>query len=151
MSYRKPYLLGAALIVLGAAVLRIFFATRTPPAPATPERSRAVVCSGPTSDGRYLVEWRSEPSPVPLNRDFTLLVRVQPRSETEVLGVDLVADARMPEHDHGMLQTPQVTRLPSGEFLVEGMRFHMPGRWVIRLEVRGRHQSAQETSIHVAP
>ena len=36
----------------------------------------------------------------------------------------------MPDHDHGLPTQPQVTsRLENGDYLLEGVRFHMPGKW----------------------
>lgn len=51
----------------------------------------------------------------------------------------------MPEHDHGMPTVPQITQqLANGDYLLEGVRFHMPGLWllVIDLTIDGNEQSA---------
>lgn len=38
----------------------------------------------------------------------------------------------MPEHNHGMPTQPQITQqLAAGRYLLEGVRFHMPGLWRI--------------------
>ena len=38
----------------------------------------------------------------------------------------------MPEHNHGMPTQPQITQqLANGRYLLEGVRFHMPGLWRI--------------------
>jgi hypothetical protein len=42
-------------------------------------------------------------------------------------------DGGMPAHGHGFVTTPHVTRdLGGGEFLVEGVKFHMSGAWKLR-------------------
>src|SRR5437762_9673230 len=45
----------------------------------------------------------------------------------------LQVDAQMPEHRHGMNYRPEVKRLASfpnaRHWRVEGLMFHMPGRW----------------------
>ena len=43
----------------------------------------------------------------------------------------------MPEHDHGLATNPRMTaeRAP-GEYLIEGMKFHMNGHWEIVLSIR---------------
>lgn len=48
--------------------------------------------------------------------------------------VDLRAD--MPAHGHGLLAQPRIVpgRAP-GRYRVEGLRFHMPGYWEIRIQV----------------
>jgi hypothetical protein len=50
------------------------------------------------------------------------------------------ADATMPEHRHGMNYRPLVTPLGAGRFRVEGMMFHMAGRWELVFEVRSGKQ-----------
>ena len=46
------------------------------------------------------------------------------------------ADATMPEHKHGMNYRPVITPLGGGRFRVEGMMFHMAGRWELAFEVQ---------------
>lgn len=42
----------------------------------------------------------------------------------------------MPDHDHGLPTSPVVTReITPGRYLLEGMRFHMPGRWLLTFDV----------------
>ena len=46
-------------------------------------------------------------------------------------------DGGMPQHDHGLPTAPEVTReLGRGDYLVEGLRFHMNGYWEIVVEIR---------------
>lgn len=52
----------------------------------------------------------------------------------------------MPDHDHGLPTSPQVTgQLGDGRYLLQGMRFHMPGRWLLRidLEIDGKSESVE--------
>lgn len=48
----------------------------------------------------------------------------------------LKADATMPEHRHGMNYRPAITPLGGGRFRIEGMMFHMAGRWELAFEVQ---------------
>ncbi len=42
----------------------------------------------------------------------------------------------MPEHDHGLPTRPRVTReLGAGDYLVEGMKFHMHGAWQVTFAI----------------
>ncbi|WP_413719319.1 hypothetical protein [Silicimonas sp. MF1-12-2] len=43
-------------------------------------------------------------------------------------------DVSMPAHQHGMNYSPKISELGEGRFLVEGMFFHMPGVWQIRVD-----------------
>ena len=43
----------------------------------------------------------------------------------------------MPEHDHGLPTQPQLTsRLDNGDYVLEGVRFHMQGLWQIQIELQ---------------
>ena len=47
-----------------------------------------------------------------------------------VSGATLDIVGGMPEHNHGMPTQPQITEeLAPGRYLLEGVRFHMPGLW----------------------
>jgi hypothetical protein len=41
----------------------------------------------------------------------------------------------MPEHRHGMNYRPTVTAVAPGRYRVEGLLFHMPGRWDLLFDV----------------
>jgi hypothetical protein len=91
--------------------------------------------SGASNAGTYRVTWQSEPAPVPLNATFALEVEVADAAGGDVSALELVADAAMPDHGHGMKTQPRVTRLGPGRFRVEGMQFHMPGYWELYFDL----------------
>ena len=81
--------------------------------------------------------------------------------------VALSVEAAMPEHGHGLVQLPRVKavgapiareRLPdhslvhgavgNGRFQVDGMRFHMPGRWEIYFDI-GRGAGTERAQIEL--
>jgi len=92
-----------------------------PPPPEAGER----LDSGPVQ-----LAWRAEPGPIAVSRPFTLLVTVCP-AEARLLRVD----ATMPEHRHGMNYRPSVQALGPGLWRVDGLLWHMSGRWELRLDV----------------
>lgn len=47
-------------------------------------------------------------------------------------------DARMPEHNHGMVTKPVIKKVSSSEFAVDGVKLHMPGKWVLEFKVSGK-------------
>lgn len=49
---------------------------------------------------------------------------------------DVTFDARMPSHNHGMLTKPVVRAVDAKSFVVEGVKFHMPGAWEMRVTAR---------------
>jgi hypothetical protein len=54
-------------------------------------------------------------------------------------------DGGMPQHNHGMPTQPQVTPLGSGDYRVEGMKFQMPGHWVVTVAVDAEGQQDTAT------
>ncbi|MBM3987393.1 MAG: hypothetical protein FJ294_05495 [Planctomycetes bacterium] len=86
--------------------------------------------------GTYLLELEPPVAAMPDNESFRFEVRVaDARTRQSAADVMLAVDAAMPEHGHGMNRVPRVTRLGDGHFLVEGMYFHMTGRWELYLDV----------------
>ena len=100
-----------------------------------------------TSQGHYVIIYSTQPAPIPLNQPFTMHVQVLDSSRAPVGNdVELQVDGRMPHHRHGMNTQPQVTRQSQGVFRVEGMLFHMPGRWELYFDISsgGRTERAQD-------
>jgi hypothetical protein len=71
--------------------------------------------------------------PVPVGQHFHIdfvVCDVTPRS-----GADVVVDADMPAHRHGMNYRTRVEALPDGVFRAHGLMFHMPGTWRVIFDV----------------
>jgi hypothetical protein len=69
-------------------------------------------------------------------------VGIEPLEGSSQIPTAILFDGGMPSHGHGFVTRPRVTRnLGNGEFLVEGVKFHMPGEWVFRVTVTGRELS----------
>jgi hypothetical protein len=80
--------------------------------------------------------WKLEGAPITVGRHFALEVQVCPTD-----AVLARVDAVMPEHRHGMNYRPSVKPLGEGRWRVEGLLFHMPGRWELRLDVQDAGQT----------
>jgi hypothetical protein len=93
--------------------------------------------AGTSADGTWRVRWRTEPSPIPINEPFRLIVEVagarDPDAALDELTLEL--DAGMPAHGHGLQRVPRVTRAAAGRFTADGLLFHMPGAWELYLDV----------------
>lgn len=99
--------------------------------------------SSVSSRGGYFSATYTLESPCPpMNAIHSWDVALIDREGNPLDGAEVTIDADMPEHLHGMMTKPQVLRATSpGTFRVDGMKFHMPGWWVITLDVskgRGR-------------
>jgi hypothetical protein len=94
----------------------------------------AAACPLPTSalqQGEVQATWRVDGGPITVGRHFVLDVQLCPT--TAVLQR---VDAVMPEHRHGMNYRPSLKPLGNGHWRVEGLLFHMPGAWQLRLDVQ---------------
>ena len=88
--------------------------------------------------GKYSVTYKSEIDPVVINRihNWTLVV-TDSRGEP-VEGATVSVDGGMPAHDHGLPTAPRITgETAPGHYLLEGLRFHMAGKWeiIVRIEI----------------
>ena len=72
---------------------------------------------------------------IPMAKHFALEVQLCSKDIASNARLRKV-DASMPEHRHGMNYRPVITALGSGRFRVDGMMFHMAGRWQLAFEVQ---------------
>lgn len=73
---------------------------------------------------------------VPLNTIHTWKLRVERTDGSAVTGAEVLTDGTMPEHGHGLPTKPRMTQeLGSGVYLIEGMKFNMPGWWTVTFTV----------------
>ena len=80
--------------------------------------------------------WKVAGAPIAVGGLFAIEVQLCPAG-----AVLERADATMPEHRHGMNYRPSVKSLGDGRWRVEGLMFHMPGRWELQLDVRAAGRS----------
>lgn len=82
------------------------------------------------------------PVPIHLNQYQTWGVYVEDAAGLVVDNARVELSADMPAHGHGLLASPQVSAGSApGRYRVEGLRFHMPGHWEIKVQVSraGKH------------
>jgi hypothetical protein len=77
------------------------------------------------------------PATVPLQRIHDWQVKVATPDGSPVTQALVYVNGGMPEHGHGLPTRPAVTReLSPGTYLIEGMKFSMPGWWEILIAVQ---------------
>ena len=92
--------------------------------------------SGVTDKG-LKIEIYSELSPLSINQIHSWHLRVLDRNNEILELEELNIFGGMPEHDHGLPTQPKVTtRLDNGDYLLEGVRFHMQGHWQLQVELQ---------------
>ncbi|HAU23728.1 MAG TPA: Auxin-binding protein [Gammaproteobacteria bacterium] len=78
----------------------------------------------------------SQLNPVVINRIHSWELALTGPDESPVTGAEIFVTGGMPDHDHGLPTLPIVTRETSpGRYLLEGVRFHMPGRWQLTVTI----------------
>ena len=88
--------------------------------------------------GPVQVAWRAEPLKIGTGQPFVLQLQLCPAQ-----AVLARVDATMPEHRHGMNYQPSLKALGGGRWRVEGLLWHMAGRWELRFDLQ--HEGAAYT------
>jgi hypothetical protein len=115
------------------------FLTAALSACATPPANLDVSLEKASASGRYLVSLSPPPSPPAINQMHSWTVSVKDVAGSPVSGARLAVDGGMPQHGHGLPTKPRVTReIEDGTYLVEGMKFSMPGWWNIKFDIQGQ-------------
>jgi hypothetical protein len=91
-----------------------------------------------TAKGTYHVTLVPPAETVAINKMHSWRVKLQTPDGTPVAQATVAIDGGMPQHLHGLPTKPRVTvELAPGTYLIEGMKFSMPGWWEVKLDVRG--------------
>ena len=99
------------------------------------EFSEQTVLSANTPKG-ISIDIFSEITPLDINRIHSWLLRLTDIQGRPVSNAQIELVGGMPEHDHGMPTQPQITaETEVGSYLLEGVRFHMPGNWQLDIKL----------------
>ena len=89
-----------------------------------------------SSNGSFKVSYSSKIMPIPINQIHQWVLHIESSVNEPVSDATLVLTGGMPLHDHGLPTNPVATTyLGEGNYLIEGVRFHMMGDWEITLEI----------------
>ncbi|NTU83210.1 MAG: FixH family protein [Chloroflexales bacterium] len=85
-----------------------------------------------SNGGAYRVSYEPRHGPIAVNQIHAWTIHVETADGQPIEGATIAVDGDMPQHGHGLPTEPQVTQdLGGGDYLVEGLKFHMPGWWVV--------------------
>ena len=88
-----------------------------------------------TGDGKNLAI-TSEVSPVQINRMHSWRLRLTDADGAPLSNASIEVRGGMPDHDHGLPTRPEVAGgAEPGVYLLRGLRFHMPGRWLLEFTI----------------
>lgn len=93
--------------------------------------------------GRIELEYASDPNPPVINRMHDWTLRLRDRDGQPLDECDVAVSGGMPAHDHGLPTQPRVRPaagedsgdMTEGGYRLEGLRFHMPGAWVLQFDI----------------
>jgi hypothetical protein len=121
----------APLIVILGAGAALFGMMMGPP-PADLDLGRTQL----SENGLFTATIEPGIDPIAINQIHTWTIEVEMVDGSALKPDAIKVDGGMPQHGHGMPTAPQVTRdLGDGRFAVEGMKFNMPGWWVVNVHV----------------
>ncbi len=90
-----------------------------------------------TVAGHYEVRFDSQPKPIVINQIQSWVMSVRTGDGLCVKGAEITVVGGMPEHNHGFPTVPLVRPGANDcEYLVEGLRFHMSGRWEMSFNIK---------------
>lgn len=91
-----------------------------------------------SNTGQFWAAWKPAEGPVEMGPSFAIEIRLSTKQAGAPLDLpagQIDIQARMPEHQHGMLQTTEITPISPGHYRVDGMRFHMLGYWQLLVDI----------------
>ncbi len=125
---------GGSAIALAAYFLAFLLFFHLPPASA--QVSGSTIGPWTSRSGDLQISYSSNLEPLTINQIHNWILYIATNEGTPVADAGLTIQGGMPEHDHGLPTRPRVTRyLGDGKYLLEGMRFHMPGAWEIQVTI----------------
>jgi hypothetical protein len=97
-----------------------------------------------TRSGYYRVSYTSRLEPLTINRIHDWVFHVENADGESIEGATVSVTGGMPQHNHGLPTLPRMTEsLGNGDYVLEGMRFHMNGYWelTVTVEAGGRRDT----------
>jgi hypothetical protein len=89
-----------------------------------------------SEQGLYRIGYQSVLDPITINQLHSWTLHVETPDGQPVTDATIQVDGDMPQHGHGLPTRPQVTQnLGNGDYLVEGLKFHMHGWWIVEFDI----------------
>ncbi|MGC2062045.1 MAG: FixH family protein [Thermodesulfovibrionales bacterium] len=105
------------------------------PAPADVDTSTVLASAKKV----FRVSYVSESVPIPIGRIIGWKLRVETADGRPVKDAGITVKGDMPEHGHGLPTQPEVAKgIADGDYIVQGLKFSMPGWWVITFKVKAQ-------------
>jgi YtkA-like len=85
----------------------------------------------------FRVSYASNVKPIPVGRIISWKLGVETADGHPVKNAEVTVSGGMPEHGHGLPTMPQVSEgAAPGDYVVQGLKFSMPGWWVMTFKIK---------------
>ncbi len=100
----------------------------------------------------FTVSYASDVIPIPYGRIISWKLRIETPDGQPVKNAEVSVSGGMPEHGHGLPTMPEVTEDTSpGDYVVNGLKFSMPGWWVLTFKIKTQGMEDVDTFNLVVP
>jgi hypothetical protein len=135
---RRGFLAVLALTCAGAAAC------------ARPAADMDLSLNRTTDDKLFRVRAASETNPIPMSKMHRWSLHVDSADGLPVTGARLEIDGGMPEHGHGLPTAPRAEPGDApGDYVINGMKFSMPGWWVLKVNVQAPNGRTDKVTFNV--
>ena len=99
-----------------------------------------------SKDGGFKAAYTSDLDAIPVNKIISWKLKVETADGQAVKDADISVSGDMPEHGHGLPTEPKVTKnFGDGTYLVEGIKFSMPGWWIMTFTIKANGKTDSVT------
>ena len=88
-----------------------------------------------SEDELFQVSYESQLNPIIINQIHGWKLHVMNAEGNAVSDAVITVKGGMPEHNHGLATAPSIEASGDGNYLLQGLRFHMMGYWELELSV----------------
>jgi hypothetical protein len=133
---RSAWLYALAVVVLVLVTLGAYVAM---PVAGPPRPEIDLSRSRTTENGLYVAAIEPEPAEIRQGVMHAWILTVRTQDGKPVDDASVNVGGGMPEHNHGLPTSPEVTRrLGEGRYRVEGVKFSMNGWWELRFKISSK-------------
>jgi hypothetical protein len=83
----------------------------------------------------FQVSYESQLNPIIINQIHSWKLLVMNAQGDAVSDAIITVKGGMPEHNHGLATAPSIEARADGDYLLQGLRFHMMGYWELELNI----------------
>ncbi len=95
-----------------------------------------------SSTGLYRVTYTPSLNPIVINQIHSWVLHIETTAGEPVTGAEITLEGGMPMHNHGLPTQPRIMQIiGDGDYMIEGMRFHMMGQWEITITITTQDDS----------